>query len=58
MTSDLPGSPIDLPDDHPDGGNEPSPDSPPEPGTTAPGSAAEEEKILDEGETQTRKDSA
>ena len=51
MISDLPGSQIDLPDDHPDGGKLTA-DSPPESGTPPPASAAEEEKILDEGETQ------
>jgi hypothetical protein len=51
MIPDLPGSQIDLPDDQPDGGKR-TPDNPPESGTPSPDSAAEEEKILDEGETQ------
>ncbi|MEA3095245.1 MAG: hypothetical protein QOJ04_6587 [Caballeronia sp.] len=56
MTSDLPGELIDDPAFEPlENPYEEKlpPDSAPEPGITPPGSAAEEEKILDEGQAQT-----
>lgn len=56
MTSDLPGDPVPEPLEDPD--DEPPPDADPEPGATSPGSAAEEEDILDEGQSQTTDDSA
>jgi hypothetical protein len=51
MTSDLPGDPASEPLGNPDEDELP-PDTAPEPDATPPGSAAEEEIILDSGQSQ------
>jgi hypothetical protein len=56
MTSDIPGDPVPEPLEDPD--EEAPPDTDPEPGATSPRSAAEEQFILDEGQSQTSDDSA